>query len=177
MRRLQRDTFNRWLIITGLFAFGLFILWDQKLLGTMIRDDQSKLSLIILLSVIATSAYLGHYARRLDQHHKTANDSGDKLTERSLKGPLDNGWFIADAMIKLGLIGTVIGFILMLSSVPHTQDIDVATIQAMLETMTEGMRVALYTTVAGIGGGLIISLQCQILERASDELLNDHQGD
>ena len=48
------------------------------------------------------------------------------------------GWFCSDVMLKLGLIGTVIGFIIMLSSLSDIQH-SITLLQGVLTTMGSGM--------------------------------------
>tara|TARA_Y100001960_G_C14638245_1_gene809422 strand:- start:503 stop:1207 length:705 start_codon:yes stop_codon:yes gene_type:complete len=81
-----------------------------------------------------------------------------------------SGWFIADLMIKLGLLGTVIGFIFMLNSVSQMETTDLNAAKLMLTQMSSGMRIALFTTLAGLSSGLILGLQYQLLDRAADRL-------
>lgn len=87
------------------------------------------------------------------------------------RGPLDSGWFLADVMLKLGLLGTIVGFILMLGSVAETTSLDANTMQKVLRQMSVGMGTALYTTLAGLAGSVLASAQLQIAERATDELV------
>ncbi len=102
-----------------------------------------------------------------------SNDQGQLLEALSkrIKSPQQLGWLIADLMIKLGLLGTVIGFILMLQSVPTVEDLDISTIQTMLSRMSDGMRVALFTTLCGLIGGVLAGIQYHIADRGADELL------
>jgi biopolymer transport protein ExbB/TolQ len=93
----------------------------------------------------------------------------DVLGER-LAGAHEMGWFICGALIKLGLLGTVIGFIVMLATVNSTQSFDVAAIQQLLVGMSQGMRVALYTTLVGLTTSMVLSLQYLLLDRAADRL-------
>ena len=81
-----------------------------------------------------------------------------------------SGWFIADLMIKLGLLGTVIGFIFMLNSVAQMETTDLNAAKLMLTQMSGGMRIALFTTLAGLTSGLILGVQYQLLDRAADRL-------
>jgi hypothetical protein len=55
----------------------------------------------------------------------------------------------ANALVFLGLIGTVVGFIIALSGVDPGASGDVERIAPMVATLVEGMSVALYTTLAG----------------------------
>jgi biopolymer transport protein ExbB/TolQ len=83
----------------------------------------------------------------------------------------DFGWLLADMMIKLGLLGTVIGFIFMLGSVASIDNADIATIQNMLLDMSSGMRVALFTTLTGLLGGMLLGLQYHFLDRGAVRLM------
>jgi hypothetical protein len=80
------------------------------------------------------------------------------------------GWFVADAMLKLGLLGTVIGFILMLSSIQSIDSFDVDTLKGALIAMSSGMGIALFTTLFGLVGGILLKLQYYILDDATSYL-------
>lgn len=82
----------------------------------------------------------------------------------SLKGRQKIGWFIADAMLKLGLLGTIIGFILMLGPIARINAFDVETMRDALSTMSGGMAIALFTTLAGLVGGTLLKLQYYLLD-------------
>ena len=62
-------------------------------------------------------------------------------------GYYEFGWFCSDVMLKLGLIGTVIGFIIMLGSLSDITTFDVTLLQGVLTTMGSGMGVALYNII------------------------------
>jgi biopolymer transport protein ExbB/TolQ len=78
---------------------------------------------------------------------------------------MDVGWFIAEACLALGMIGTVTGFLLMLSGA--FADIDLAntsTIQKSLTQMALGMSTALYTTLVGLICSLTLKVQLMNVE-------------
>lgn len=56
---------------------------------------------------------------------------------------------VAGSLVLLGLIGTVVGFIIALSGVHPEQASDVKAITPMVSTLIEGMSTALYTTLVG----------------------------
>ncbi len=91
--------------------------------------------------------------------------------ESKLKSPHEIGWFAADIMIKMGLLGTIVGFILMLGSVSNLRDFDVTTMQKVLSFMSSGMGTALYTTLAGLVCSMLAATQYQMLDRSSDDLI------
>ena len=87
-------------------------------------------------------------------------------------GYYELGWFSADLMLKLGLIGTVIGFIIMLGSLSDITTFDVTLLQGVLTTMGSGMGVALYTTLSALVTGVLIALQYFNLESGCEELFS-----
>ena len=72
--------------------------------------------------------------------------------------------FIVDLLIRLGLVGTVIGFILMLQSVTLIENFDINLMQDLMKNMSAGMMVALYTTLTGLTSAMILMLQNKYLK-------------
>lgn len=125
------------------------------------------------------ACYLSEYIRDLCRrnrhinHTDEANNTGDliEVYESRLKGPQEIGWFVADLMLKLGLLGTIIGFIFMLGSVANIADFDVSNMQKVLRHMSDGMATALYTTLAGLVCSSLAAMQYHMLDRHADELV------
>ncbi len=88
----------------------------------------------------------------------------------TLVGYCEIGWLVSDLLIKIGLVGTLIGFIIMLASVAQTASLNVDNLRAILEHMSSGMRIALYTTLSGLIGSILLTVQYYILERGIDVL-------
>ncbi len=114
----------------------------------------------------------------LASHHPGENTASDanNLTDvyiAVIKGPHEFGWFVVDLMVKLGLLGTIVGFILMMGSVMETTSFDVHTMQNVLRKMSGGMATALYTTLAGLTCSILLSLQYHNLDRGADGLLGE----
>ena len=111
-------------------------------------------------------------ANKTYQHGGLCNQ--DLLLERlenALGRGHDTGGFLADLMIRLCLLGTVIGFIFMLGSVAHVSSVDIHTLQQLLTNMSGGMRIALYTTLTGLGAGILLGFQYRLLDGAVDRLM------
>jgi hypothetical protein len=81
------------------------------------------------------------------------------------------GWFVADLLLSLGLLGTVIGFIVMLGPISGLDAGDQGAIKGALAAMSGGMAVALYTTLTGLIGGMLLKIQGFLLDGAVDELI------
>ncbi|MGV6825344.1 MAG: MotA/TolQ/ExbB proton channel family protein [bacterium] len=122
--------------------------------------------------------HVGNLVRRLDVPD-SAKEQGSAQThllaalDRKIRAGQKTGWLVADLMIKLGLIGTVVGFVLMLGAVAVLENFDIATMQQLLTNMTSGMRVALFTTLTGLCTGLLLGVQYHFLDAQADCLLTD----
>lgn len=108
-----------------------------------------------------------HEEPRLDQTLLIQN-----MAER-LRNKLTLGWFASDALVKLGLLGTIIGFILMLEPVASIENFDVEHLKRALTAMTGGMAVALFTTLTGLIGSTLLKLQYQIIDQATVGLVDE----
>lgn len=80
------------------------------------------------------------------------------------------GHFVADALLKLGLLGTIVGFILMLLPVAEVRDLDAARVKELLAAMSGGMAVALYTTLTGLVTSTLLKLQYHLLDASAADL-------
>ena len=74
-------------------------------------------------------------------------------------------------LVKLGLLGTVIGFILMLRSVMAIESFNIEDAQSMLGAMTVGMGVALNTTMIGLVCSMLLGMQYLLVDRGADRLI------
>src|SRR5271154_7377195 len=69
-----------------------------------------------------------------------------------LRGSNGFGAFASDTVIKLGLLGTIIGFIIMLAPIAGLDGSDKSMKKSSMGLMSDGMAVAMYTTLAGLLG-------------------------
>lgn len=91
------------------------------------------------------------------------------LAER-LSGSNSFGAFASDLLMKLGLFGTVVGFIMMLGPIAALNTEDQAAIKSAMALMSAGMAVAMYTTLAGLVGSILLKIQYQFVETATARL-------
>lgn len=133
--------------------------------GALASGEQAPPRLRKQLSIIAR----GRVA--VDARSGLENQALFQLLDTKIKAPVRLGWLLSDLLIKLGLLGTVIGFILMLGAISGGAAVDISNIDALLTDMGSGMRVALFTTLAGLTAGTLLGFQYFIVERAADELL------
>ena len=189
-----------WLWLAGLMLFMVMVTWDIGLLPEVLASDKTRISVVLLLFTALTSLHCAYRSYRLSQFEATLirwqtdkQESDSSLLSTylplmtraeeknlSLNGELLSehfhyqhtfGWFIAGAMIKLGLLGTVIGFIIMLTSISGLDSLEIAQVQQLMQRMTQGMMVALNTTLLGLVGSMILGVQYLFLDHCADQLL------
>ncbi len=132
-----------WLIFClSILAGGIAVYFNLHV--DLYHADQTKISFLILIVFILTSFWIGW---------KT------KLTKETVQD-ISIGWFVAEACLALGMIGTVTGFLLMLSGAFADIDLsNTSTIQSSLTKMALGMSTALYTTLIGLICSLALKIQ------------------
>ena len=104
--------------------------------------------------------------RRLDQSLLLRRLAG------KLRGSNAFGAFASDTLMKLGLIGTVIGFIIMLAPIAGLDAGNSASIKTSMGLMSDGMAVAMYTTLTGLVGSILIRIQYYMLEDATSKVFS-----
>src|SRR5579883_412427 len=88
----------------------------------------------------------------------------------SLRGPNQLGSYAGDALMKLGLLGTIIGFIMMLAPIAGLDAADHASVRTSMGLMSDGMAVAMYTTLTGLIGSILVQTQYYMLDKATQRL-------
>ena len=91
----------------------------------------------------------------------------------TLGGRISTIRHIANSLVLLGLIGTVLGFIIALSGVDANAASDVSAIAPMVTELISGMSVALYTTLVGAVFNLWLMINYQLLQRGATHLASE----
>ena len=180
----------------GVIIFFTYLIYDLGLLSLIIASDQSKISLIILALYYLATAHWYYLSFSLDKEIEGLNfedasssvllsklkyfDGNDQqksinylsILEDELANRHALGYMIVDILLKLGLTGTVIGFILMLLPIGEIKDFDPQIIQQLLSKMSGGMAVALYTTLTGLVTSTLLKLQYFLLDTSLTGLFN-----
>ena len=168
--RPQNASFLQGLILAGLIVFAGYLLNEQGLIGLLLAGDRSGISyLIACIWLVLTLRWLW-LLRWVQRQYDLPTDFDTDHREAILARWLNHGWFAADSVLKLGLLGTIIGFILMLAPISNLSGYDATSIQSALGEMSAGMAVALYTTLTGLVANLLLRLQFQILADAMQKL-------
>lgn len=89
-----------------------------------------------------------------------------------LRGSNGFGAFASDTLMKLGLLGTIVGFIIMLAPVATLDAADKVAMRASMGLMSDGMAVAMYTTLAGLIGSILVKIQYYMLDAATQRVFS-----
>lgn len=139
----------KWWFIVACSAAALVLTGAMGMLTDLWKTDATKISFAVLALYTLVSLFIGHLtikARRLANHPRIREHVGAC-------------YFAADVMVDLGLLGTVIGFLMMLGTAFASIDLgNLAAAQAAMSKMAAGVSVALVTTLVG--------LTCSMLTRA-----------
>lgn len=104
-------------------------------------------------------------------------DGRPELMAEALKAKLFSRIMVirqfANALVVLGLIGTVAGFIIALSGVSADDAGNLAAVQPMISTLISGMSVALYTTLEGAVLGLWLTVNHRMLATGTSTLYSE----
>ncbi len=190
---------HRWLLIFGASVYGIHLGMETGYLPMLVYGDPTQLTLAVCVLYLIATSYVGLQAWELSRQHDILLDHlagrptpahswttdfvaerrglssteitalGDLLHER-IKGRTELGWFSAGLHIKLGLLGTVIGFVIMLGSLGSAGDLQAQGLDALIRGMGVGMRVSLYHTIAGLIGSMMIGIQMLVVDRSADRL-------
>jgi len=90
-----------------------------------------------------------------------------------LRGSNGFGAFVSDTLMKLGLLGTIVGFIIMLAPIAGLDAADKVAMKSSMGLMSDGMAVAMYTTLAGLVGSILVRIQYYMLDAATQRVFSD----
>lgn len=149
--------FFRWWVLFILTCAGCVVLWYTGFWEAAHEADKSRLSYLIYAACAFYFVRLGWCA---------AKDKTESIKEESKVIEIEeNAAWVAKRLPVVGMIGTVIGFIIMLQGAFVTLDVgNPESMQAALVVMATGMGCALYTTLAGLVCGLLLNLTLRITE-------------
>jgi hypothetical protein len=112
---------------------------------------------------LATKAAL-QGAERLDQTLLL------RVLASRLRGSNSFGAFASDTLMKLGLLGTIIGFIMMLAPIAGLDTENREAVRSSMSLMSDGMAVAMYTTLVGLAGSVLLKIQYSLLDSATAKI-------
>jgi hypothetical protein len=158
------DTTHLVAAITGVFIVSLAMC---ARIALQLSDELNQVRARHPRPTSRAAAYLASIASR-DGQSRALLASTLKLKLASRLTPVRH---LANSLVILGLIGTVVGFIIALSGVDPETAADVSSIGPMVSILIEGMSVALYTTLVGAVLNVWLMLNYRLIESGTVRLL------
>ena len=161
---MANDTTHLVLLIVAVFLAGLAlatrrvfqISWELNQLRAVIPNPSSR-----------TAIYLRETTGR-EAASRALLASALKVKMASKIGSIRQ---VANGLVLLGLIGTVVGFIIALSGVEPEIAADVSAIGPMVSTLIEGMSIALHTTLVGAILNIWLMINARLVEGGTVKLI------
>jgi hypothetical protein len=187
---VTQQLFWGWTVLAGVALFAAWWLQARGLWRALLEGDPSGISMAIVALAVVVTLWCGRRAWQLQAQAAASSpwrrayegarahapEQAAALLAEHSHGPHETAWWFAASAIKLGLLGTVVGFIVMASRIGAMPGFDVDQIQALLKQMMAGMAIALYTTLVGLTANLWLGLQLLLLDRAADRIVADIVG-
>lgn len=187
----------RSLLLLVLIIFGIWVLDERGLLAIILEGDKSHISKVIAGLWIISSIYWLYLSKTISDERNSFENMKFKnkellvskffysLEKKEDKDVLINafesefekkisyGFVASDVALKLGLLGTIIGFILMLKPIADLNSTSPEDLKMALSSMSSGMAVALYTTLTGLIVSTLLRIQFHFSATWIISLLND----
>ena len=183
--------------VVNLVGLALLVaVWVQGWLAIVLEGDATKFALVIVLVFLAglliCAAKVQQVSAELDRIRAPADYPNARVSRylMAIKGRDGQSRTLAASALKLklasriavvrhiagslvflGLIGTVIGFMIALSGVNPEDAADISAIGPMVSTLISGMSVALSTTLIGAVLNIWLMVNYRILESGTLRLL------
>ena len=122
--------------------------------------DPTKISLGILLIFTIVSAVVGYYSYLIQFKY-------EKISDQKLQ-PL---WFFSETVMSIGMVGTLIGFLVVLTTT--FVDIDTTSTQEMkrvIGNLASGMGIALLTSLCGLISSILLKFELVLLDTENEKI-------
>ena len=187
----------RSLLLLVLIIFGIWILNERGLLAIILEGDKSQISKVIGGLWVISSIYWLYLSKIISEERNSFENmefknkklliskffnSLDKKEDKDVlinafesefEKKISYGVIASDVALKLGLLGTIIGFILMLKPIADLNSTSPEDLKIALSSMSSGMAVALYTTLTGLIVSTLLRIQFHFSATWIISLLND----
>jgi hypothetical protein len=138
-----------WWFFFCLQIFGAVIGFHFDVLDMIIAADPTYISLLILCIHAVTVLIIGYYTYKRDLSN------------------LEPLWFVSETQLGLGMVGTLVGFIIMFSGAFAT-GLTAENIKTVITAIALGVGTAIWTTLVGLTSGLIIKALLVNLEKTNE---------
>lgn len=138
-----------WWFFFCLQIFGTVVGFHFDVLDMIIAADPTYISILILCIHFVTVLIIGYYTYKRDLIN------------------IEPLWFVSETQLGLGMVGTLVGFIIMFSGA-FAVGITPENIKNVITAIALGVGTAIWTTLVGLTSGLIIKALLVNLEKTNE---------
>jgi hypothetical protein len=154
INNIFRNKFYFWWLSILLIDTSLFWAYHMGFVAKIWYTDITMLSLVILLIFFGTNIKLGWISYYL---------GSNLVTKEQLVKETNTVWFLSEIVMAIGMLGTVIGLIHMLSVNFVGDPTNTTALQGTLSNMWGSMGLALYVNAVGLVASIILKLQVHFI--------------
>jgi len=155
---MKYESFLKWWLIFTLTTIGFIFSLTTGYAKLIWEKDASYLCAAITIIFIWFSIYVGATIYKTSKYLDM-----DELAYEKFLAKEELVWFVSDVCLNLGMLGTIIGFVMMLSGFETLEINNSKSIEALLSQLGKSMATALYTTMVGLVCAQILKIQNLIL--------------
>ena len=145
--------FLYWWLIVCMVGTGSYITHTMGWLVPLYTNDLTYITFLITVLAALTTLSLGYKFKVPDAD------------------TVDVEWFVSDVVLTLGMLGTIIGFMIMLQGTFSSIEFnDANSIRLALSSMSQGLFTALNTTLIGLVSSIILKVQLVVYENVKDNV-------
>jgi hypothetical protein len=169
----KHTIFLKWWLFISIVLIATIFGYRGGVFRQVYESDFTKLSVVLVALFVYMSVWCGHKTWQLSKFLDTYDPEKENnpiIVER-IEHLTEVGWFVSDLCLSVGMIGTVIGFIMMLGGFFTVDFSDTATLQNLIKDLGAGMSVALYTTLTGLICSALLKIQYFNLNQGISRIL------
>jgi hypothetical protein len=146
--------FLYWWLLVCVVGTGSYITHTMGWLVPLYTNDLTYITFLITVLAALTTLSLGYKF---------------KVPTRAATVDVDIEWFVSDVVLTLGMLGTIIGFMIMLQGTFSSIEFnDAHSIRTALSSMSKGLFTALNTTLIGLVSSIILKVQLIVYENVKE---------
>jgi hypothetical protein len=172
---LNKKLFVRWWLGFVFSFVASIICWRLGIFTEIYNKDSSYLSWFILAIYVYMTLWCGikswHISNIIEGKIYNKDEQVKLIRQQEI------GWFTSDLCLTIGMIGTVVGFIMMLAGFTSVDASDTHSVQKTISSMALGMSTALYTTLAGLICGSMLKIQYFVLSQATAGIVDKEEAE
>lgn len=151
----MKIVFLRWWLLIVLISIASIFCYYLGFFKEIFIKDTSYLCNVIYILFLVGTVWCGWNTWQV------SNKKNFKIENN-----LEIGWFISELCLTIGMIGTVIGFIIMFSGeyLSNINPDNAQSIMSLIGSVANGMSTALYTTLVGLICSSLLKIQYFNLE-------------